>query len=578
MKLAVLRATLFIGILAYANAYAGHQEKIPNGDHVPHPCKPNFIWKGVGHLKMGGGGDRNSFGEAFAAAGHTWTKALCQADSDGDGKTNGEELGDPQCTWKSGTVPDEVTGITHPGVCDPWGSTQCNDKNSWVNCDSEEFKCPAIHEEGVQKMDLRFPWFNVPDKETSYYCMGFELPSDGDYHMIATTPIINETRVMHHISLIACDATAKALTKPEECMMGLTGCTQQIGLWTLGLPGECLYKDAGFRIGLNGMKRGVLQFHWTNPEKKTDLWDSSGMSIYYTKNLRKYNAGAWSTGQLYLEIPPLMPKVVQQSTCSSSCTKKTFNGSIFLTTGLNHMHYLGISQHVKLTRTDGTEVMLTNDEKYSYDTPVLYQYETPIEVKPGDSIETVCTYRSISRKTTAVYGEGTFDEMCFGIFNYYPAEALTSPMCATLKDLDLCDFMDMKCDYIAIGNFSHPETRKLIDKVMSKCSYENHCLHGCRDVVQDIIANHDCFKDGWTDSIYSYLTSDRLLSTKSSNDTIEAFRFVAAMKSCDCATEVPLEYVAPNSNTNVCSRNLSYPTIVFACLFVGIALSRKVVQ
>lgn len=35
--------------------------------------------------------------QAFAAAGHVWTKELCQADSDGDGATNGAELGDPNC-------------------------------------------------------------------------------------------------------------------------------------------------------------------------------------------------------------------------------------------------------------------------------------------------------------------------------------------------------------------------------------------------------------------------------------------------------------------------------------------------
>ena len=37
-------------------------------------------------------------GKAFAAAGQLWTLTLCSADSDGDGLSNGEELGDPCCT------------------------------------------------------------------------------------------------------------------------------------------------------------------------------------------------------------------------------------------------------------------------------------------------------------------------------------------------------------------------------------------------------------------------------------------------------------------------------------------------
>lgn len=36
--------------------------------------------------------------QAFAAAGHKWTRELCKADSDGDGFTNGQELGDLDCT------------------------------------------------------------------------------------------------------------------------------------------------------------------------------------------------------------------------------------------------------------------------------------------------------------------------------------------------------------------------------------------------------------------------------------------------------------------------------------------------
>ncbi|KAH3782925.1 hypothetical protein DPMN_160849 [Dreissena polymorpha] len=38
------------------------------------------------------------------------------ADSDGDGKTNGAELGDPTCAWVKGGVPTgHATG--HPGNC-----------------------------------------------------------------------------------------------------------------------------------------------------------------------------------------------------------------------------------------------------------------------------------------------------------------------------------------------------------------------------------------------------------------------------------------------------------------------------
>ena len=44
-----------------------------------------------------------------------WTEELCREDSDQDGRTNGEELGDPDCTWEIGNQPTLREGITHPG-------------------------------------------------------------------------------------------------------------------------------------------------------------------------------------------------------------------------------------------------------------------------------------------------------------------------------------------------------------------------------------------------------------------------------------------------------------------------------
>ena len=50
--------------------YPMFKSELPNGDQVPHPCKPNFLWHGVGHLNSKGGGPRNSFGVDFANNGN----------------------------------------------------------------------------------------------------------------------------------------------------------------------------------------------------------------------------------------------------------------------------------------------------------------------------------------------------------------------------------------------------------------------------------------------------------------------------------------------------------------------------
>lgn len=56
----------------------------------------------------------------------TWTYYLCRKDSDGDGKTNGEELGDPDCEWVPNSVPKSTVSLSHPGK---WPDIVSNSNN-----------------------------------------------------------------------------------------------------------------------------------------------------------------------------------------------------------------------------------------------------------------------------------------------------------------------------------------------------------------------------------------------------------------------------------------------------------------
>ncbi|RLN54093.1 hypothetical protein BBJ29_006576 [Phytophthora kernoviae] len=98
--------------------------RMPNGENVPHT-------RALGHEDGTGERDaRNIFGIAFEEAGTKWTKELCEADSDEDGQTNGQELGDPCCIWKEGDEPLWTKGVSHPGV-----ATQTSNKALWSNID-----------------------------------------------------------------------------------------------------------------------------------------------------------------------------------------------------------------------------------------------------------------------------------------------------------------------------------------------------------------------------------------------------------------------------------------------------------
>jgi hypothetical protein len=118
MKLAITWLTL--STITYA--FPSYVSLIPNGKNVPDVAA-------VGHVDTTGGGTINPFGIAFDQAGKKWTKELCEQDSDDDGATNGEELGDPCCVWVPGAP--HFLAVTSPGH-----------KNIHSMLQLAEMKCP----------------------------------------------------------------------------------------------------------------------------------------------------------------------------------------------------------------------------------------------------------------------------------------------------------------------------------------------------------------------------------------------------------------------------------------------------
>lgn len=141
---------LLFGLLYSVTAFPEYKDELPAV-----PTVNGAAWPGVGHLARGGGGTQNAFGKVraaaacgwlaakadvagarfsqhsshppscnrapqdLAAAGYTWTAELCRKDSDLDGWSNGQELGDPECKVGCGAplprlcVSNQVAAHTH---------------------------------------------------------------------------------------------------------------------------------------------------------------------------------------------------------------------------------------------------------------------------------------------------------------------------------------------------------------------------------------------------------------------------------------------------------------------------------
>jgi hypothetical protein len=111
-------AVILVGLLAVPAASRARPIRptlIPNG--TVHGCfNCHFVF---------GGGPRNPFGHEIEEHFLTplgmlnWGPELAALDSDGDGRTNGQELLDPQGAWRAGDPnPGNPAEVTNPGVPD----------------------------------------------------------------------------------------------------------------------------------------------------------------------------------------------------------------------------------------------------------------------------------------------------------------------------------------------------------------------------------------------------------------------------------------------------------------------------
>ena len=104
---------ILLASLGEVEGYPQYRDEVPNG--LRSVDYDSVQVTALGHANGHGGGDLNVFGKAFKKYKYEWSNSLCMDDSDGDGESNGLELGDPCCLWKVGMTPMRQWGLSHPG-------------------------------------------------------------------------------------------------------------------------------------------------------------------------------------------------------------------------------------------------------------------------------------------------------------------------------------------------------------------------------------------------------------------------------------------------------------------------------
>mmetsp|Transcript_45010 Transcript_45010/g.108852 ORF Transcript_45010/g.108852 Transcript_45010/m.108852 type:complete len:782 (-) Transcript_45010:681-3026(-) len=273
-------------LILTTQALPDYQFRIPNGDKVIAPS--GEAWPGVGHYRSTGGGARNVFGEDFAAAGHRWTVELCQKDSDCDGFSNGQELGDPDCIWQEGDIPQFDVGITHPGIADTersggsaMESTATTSSSADTNVAAAGATCQDFKFEdlpsGYSNTSFVMPNYLVPAQHTTYVKFAFKVDFAGiDSYAVRIDPIITSPQVVHHMILYQCNSEPTDFLTPNT--RGQMACSDLVAAWAVGGKGQCMPPQVGIELD-SSRPWYIIDMHYDNPKGLEGIRDNSGLQI-----------------------------------------------------------------------------------------------------------------------------------------------------------------------------------------------------------------------------------------------------------------------------------------------------------
>uniref|UniRef100_A0A9J7XYZ0 Dopamine beta-hydroxylase n=1 Tax=Cyprinus carpio carpio TaxID=630221 RepID=A0A9J7XYZ0_CYPCA len=301
---------------------------------------------------------------------------------------------------------------------------------------------PALPRD-VRTLEVLAPDVIIPTQETTYWCHIYQLPPNmPKNHIVMYESVItpgNEA-IVHHIEVFECSpqmdtvpqysGSCDSKMKPRK----LNYCRHVLAAWALGAEPFYYPADAGLPLGGEGSSRFLrLEVHYHNPLLISGRRDSSGIRLWYTPSLRRFDAGIMELGLVYtpvMAIPPRQRSFQLTGYCTAKCTQTALPvGGVHIFASQLHTHLAGLGVRTVLVR-GGREVDLSAKPHLIMCDPCFVRLSTP----QGDALVTKCTYNTEDRNKATVGGFGIMEEMCVNYVHYYPRTQLE--LCKSHVDTD----------------------------------------------------------------------------------------------------------------------------------------------
>jgi hypothetical protein len=250
-----------------------------------------------------------------------------------------------------------------------------------------------------------------------YVCFYFTPPYAPDSQGLWFSPILDQTRVLHHWLLYASDSAPSQPNGTVQTCQAVAPGWYLIAGWAPGSPAAPLPPDVGLQMPPPTGSL-ILQVHYFDLQG-LGLSDRSGVRFCTApKSTRPHLATVTFTGSEAICLPPKSTNDV----VTGPCVPRKDMGDIHIVNVWPHMHKLGVHMTITINRSEaGTEVL--QDTPFDFNAQV--QYPKDVVIHPGDTMQTNCYYNNTT-DTKVHFGENTQDEMCYGFVTAWPANALVT--------------------------------------------------------------------------------------------------------------------------------------------------------
>jgi len=386
----------------------------------------------------------NAFGEDLKKAGFRWTEALCRMDSDGDGRTNGEELGDPCCSW-SAEAPGEVEGwpwesLGHPGVADADSQSGTGLESM---CEVVVSSLQPVAEDQLERVDVVFlkgepqkmhdfrvhPHFVSPATD-AYVDYGFNWADpdcvDNECQIVGAKVLLDNAKYVHHFILMACKDPLPVLVDGGP-MVPSEMCEQRIAGWIPGRDYFMLAPDtAGLSFGgVSGsnIQGFQLQVHYHNHNRDMFKTDSSGFRLFYTTKPRPMRLGQFHGVKVEWDVLNAIPPGRDRFFVTEGCRLVGMDAPATLVSVVYHAHMIATEMYTTLYRENGEKIAIHGDAHWNFND----QYSKDLQplnvtVFNGDFVQSSCVFDSTSKDSRTTFGIGSENEMCFAVYWVMPQQ------------------------------------------------------------------------------------------------------------------------------------------------------------